>query len=331
MDNKNESLILSHHNCISLVITNIVHSKSIDYRQIWKQMGLMSYLEENKLRFYPRYRSLKSELAFLNNIYLREYICDEKEEFQILLEKLIKQDRIFVVVDAYYLPYCLNYNDSHEFHYIEIKKCKSDGNYEIFDPLFHFEGELLADSLYMAMSEGRKLETETAGYVLCLLDTSAYSDISVTGIKEVIMQNIIAMSEENNLDFYKSALPFQQPLNTGLSVFNDIQKTFEHMDIEVVESIYLENLYTDFKEISNSRYIYAAFLESFLETESCGFNINELHESYVELGHDWNVVANMILKLAISKNAKLLPRICRKIQNINEKEINVIRSQEINS
>lgn len=111
----------------------------------------------------------------------------------------------------------------------------------------------------MAMLEGRKLETETAGYVLCLLDTSAYSDISVTGIKEVIMQNIIAMSEENNLDFYKSALPFQQPLNTGLSVFNDIQKTFEHMDIEVVESIYLENLYTDFKEISNSRYIYAAF------------------------------------------------------------------------
>lgn len=331
MRDNQETLILGHQNCITLILTNILHSEIDDYRKVWKQLGLMTYYDSGKLRIYPRYRSLKSELEFGSNIILREHSCETEKGFKLLLEYLLNTQRVIVPVDAYYLHYCLNYHNEHDFHFIEICKRPVNGSYEIYDPMFRYKGEFSEADLNKAIIEGKRLESNdpNENYALLYIDTSDYQQLGHEDLMGIIEQNTIAMKDEKQKDiekFYGTAIPEQKPFHTGLSVFKDIIKIFKDNNCINGNLVNLEDIYMDFKEIANSRYIYSSFLEVHKDEEYHNKSLKKISDIYFDLGHQWDVTANMILKLTVSKKESIIPRILKKIEVLQEQETQVIEN-----
>ncbi|MCE5003510.1 hypothetical protein KJJ36_14150 [Staphylococcus pseudoxylosus] len=288
-----------HYNCYRLVVAAMINRNNIDTEVLWKTIGIHfnKYFER---KISPRYISLKNELE-IYGITLHQ---NHFNNFQELLKYLfinIKNKTIGIELDAYYLPYCIHYKKYHYSHSLEVIDVK-EHEILINDHFFNYSGKIDIRTLELSV-EHRAQKLRDNEYTLFYI--SLNQDKNSTNFYE---NNILALQgdliyEDENTESV-----------TGIPAINSFKeelfKVMKYQDKLYVNN-YIDDLYEDIKEMSNSRYHFSNF----------AYSNHDEHLSKVVLhaSQSWAILAHILLKSVVKgdifRNHNRLDEVFEKVIN----------------
>lgn len=308
-------------NCITLAFSNVLKYKNYEnYIYIWKQCG-MNYVKEKNRPGYlnAKFMSITDELMLGDHIDANFVEHDTAEEMVRSIKTYIdKGEPVIVFVDTFELNYHMFYKDKHAKHCVIIT------GYE--DNTFNF-----VDDFYQVKSV-LTFETLKAATILRLDHDIIHGIITVAIKKELTdpKSAIISTIEKNNtalqgmVDIHIDKNKLEKICNgvKGIESFIAEYTSYVHEPERLSEKTF-DDLYTILSRVSNTRYLYSYFLsrgKQEFEMES----YNRLCDGYFQVGQEWKVCSNMMIKAAKAKPEKrveLFNRMIKKLHSIKEMEL----------
>lgn len=296
----------NNQNCLQRVLSAMLIRKNVDPNQLWYQSGIY-YLDSSDVNtweinpYFMEYDYFLEKMGIQCSSFLlptsEDTVCKIKEHIN-------KNNTIGVYVDISELPYCLYYQKEHESHAIEIIEIQKDV-VTICDHYYNYYGTISLQQLHLAISS----YTEHISSLCTTFFVSVNQDLKIN-VVECINRNIEVMHGKKIGNYsvkkegYVGLKAIPELKNKIISLLN-----LEHPD----KFSYLDKLFKDVKEIAYSRYNFNVFLDS----HQCSID----SEYSTELSNNWSVIANLILKSAVTNKTDIvLPNIEKRFNSIIDQE-----------
>lgn len=312
-------------NCLHLSIGNMIRYKGYNnFKGVWKQCALY-YLKESGTKIGDLkgwYMSIEDDLK-IDNI---DYVCVSVDNYEDLLNQinaqLLLEEPVLLFVDTYHLPDNIHYNKNHHLHTIIITYSEND-LYTYVDDGYGYIGKISKNSL---ISAAQRIYFSPKIPFL-------YSTINVKNekpkIKElhsIIENNLNILNGVGNQELFDRENQNNSEIVIGIDSINsfieDLEIFLQNNPNNISEDVFLF-LYNILLSVSTTRYRYADFLHYHPHINYSNESI--LIEIYKELGQDWRVSSNMVLKGMHKKDIEMLFRTINKLKYICSKEHEALR------
>ncbi|MFD1989549.1 hypothetical protein ACFSGI_06260 [Paenibacillus nicotianae] len=306
----------NNQNCLQRVLSAMLIRKNIDPNQLWYQSGIY-YTDSNDASSWEINPYFMEYDYFLKNMGIEcsSFLLPTSEDTISKIKEYINKDNtIGVYVDISELPYCLYYQKEHESHAIEIIEIKKD-IVTLCDHYYNYYGTISLQQLHLAI----RSYIEHISNLCTIFFLSIDQDIKIN-VAECINNNIEVMNGKK-IGTYS----LKKEGSIGLSAIPKVRsKIISLLNLEHPDKFsYLDKLFKDIKEIAYSRYNFNVFLDSHQ------YSIDS--EYSTELSNNWSVIANLILKSAVTNKTEIvLPNIEKRFNNIIDQEGNrLIRLEKL--
>lgn len=271
-----------HYNCYRLVVAAMLNRRNINTLSIWKIIG--THFDRNaKYIIHPRPVNIIKELK-IYGITLKNKYFENFNEMYSYLNKNLLNETIGVELDAFYLPYCIHYKKSHYSHSLEVIKIDNEKVY-VCDHFFNYQGSIslkvLEESVEYRAENLR--ENEYSVFTICIGESIEKVDcleLTYLALKgELNYEN----KTYNSVSGIKAIDAFKQEI---LAVINSDDDDF------IKE--YIDNIYEQIKEMSNSRYHFSNYLKEC--HNNCDWQTVRL------ASQSWGVLGHILLKSVVRSN-----------------------------
>jgi len=267
---------------------------------------------------------------FKDRIVVKMYIETDSEQAYTRLKELIDQDVPAVVaVDLHYMQYHRAYKKEHGLHYIVVVGYnEEEGWYELFDKYklssSDFDGRLPIEEIRLARASDNPQKNTLMGEFTRPIQ-NVWCEVEIHNEFKIQKDRIIAVLEESC-----KRMGSQKQVLGNQCGFKAIDALLRDLDIKKGEGLGEKNLYMfktyyneTFKTIARSRKRFKVFINELNEliTPMLQLEIANLLE---ESAKHWDICANLSLKLGITKKLALIEDIIKQLEEIKEKEIQVV-------
>lgn len=266
-----------NYDCIKLTISAILRDRNINIYSLWPHFGIYKLKKERT--FYPYLLSTEKQLKHFNNIDMNYYSFKNEIEFKNKIESCFHEKKsLIIVVDIYTLPCNVYFNNKHNLHYVELRKCND--NYKIID---HYYKD------FMEVSFKTLCNILNNSYLFGITQKLEFIDINDYKSNLLINKDKIIHQQINNLKIkiIHSNL-YSEFIDYIMKCCNDLDNT-------------IDELHTTLKEFGQSRYHAANFVT--ISNVTYKENLVDLLSRNSNLFFN---IANIILKHYIQK--KIIPK-----------------------
>ncbi|EGQ3776042.1 hypothetical protein GH131_10425 [Staphylococcus pseudintermedius] len=274
-----------YYNCYRLVVAAMLNRRDINTLSIWKIIG--THFDRNaKYIIHPRPVSITNELKIYGVTLKNKYFDNFNQMYAYLTDHLLN-GTIGIELDAFYLPYCIHYKKSHYSHSLEIIKIDKEKVY-ICDHFFNYQGSISLKALeesveYRAENLRRN---EYSLFTICIGESIEK--------KDCLELTYLALKGELNYEnkTYNSVSGIK-----AINAFNqEILAVINSKDDDFIKE-YIDNIYEQIKEMSNSRYHFSNYLKE------CHTNCD--WQPVRLASQSWGILGHILLKSAISSNSDI--------------------------
>lgn len=249
------------------------------------------------------------------------YIEDDPDIAHSRMLELIDKDMpVVVLVDMYHMTYHRAYHKEHGAHAVVITGYNEEEGYvELFDKYqvskSDFDGRFPIEELMLARSSENFLGScskpiKNMWMEISKSDRFYYNDMRW---KAILEESCSRMNGEKTILGCRCGLDQIEELRRDLLVKK------ESIPEEEVFSLFKDYFNTSFKSISRSRVRFCIFLDEialFLPYQLAEEVSTDLRDS----ARKWEVISNLSLRLALTKNINTLDSICKHLELIKETE-----------
>ncbi len=261
----------------------------------------------------------KSEVQKLtdNKVKISLYVEDNPQiAHERLIELIDMGIPVITVVDMYHMSYHSAYLKAHGAHAVVVTGYnKEEGYVEIFDKYdlskSDFDGRMAVEDFICA----RNSDNDQGSYTKPI--RNMWMEVSkecfkpgYDSCKNIIAESLRRMKGEKDILGYKCGLP-------ALDIFTrDLLFKRDTMPDDELFSL-LRYYNTAFKLISRSRTRFMVFLK---EISTMVSDTEEISDCLKDSAAKWEIVSNLFLRLALTKNKEIMNNICRQLELIKETE-----------
>ncbi|MBE7105793.1 BtrH N-terminal domain-containing protein [Bacillus mycoides] len=322
----NKSKLFTHpyHNCLTMTVTGVIHEE-VEIEGLWFLSQLYTIKRpDNSVRFIPRMSFFNEEISEFSNLVPEHKTFSNFNDYRESLDSTLdKGIQVIAPVDTFFLPYSSRYQVQHNFHWMEIWK-KEESNYKLIDHYYHFVGDLSEEDLQKAV-EGSKELLQPSSYQYYSLSTKNYKSFAKQSYQKSININLTSLLSTDQVGLPVSYKIFDESyiFSQGLDVFKDIYHKLNSINQDMDEELRqatLEELYEDFNELGNSRYVFGEFLEKYDTSKET----TTLVQILTDLAQEYKICANLALRNVV-RNDHFSQKVFDRVSQLKEKEEQYIK------
>lgn len=294
---------------------NYLHKPSRSFEFSEEQLNTsLEYVYFPTVTHYSRRDESEVKKLTDSKIKISLYIEDNpKIAYERLIELIDLGVPVVTVVDMYHMSYHSAYHKNHGAHAVVVTGYnKAEGYVEIFDKYSlsksDFDGRMSIEALICARNSDNDQGTYTKPIRNMWMEVSKKEGFKpkCDGCKNIIAESSSRMKGEKDILGCKCGLPVMKIFTRDLIFKRDTMPDEELFSL-------LRYYNTAFKLMSRSRIRFVVFLRE-VSTMIC--DSEEICICLKDSSEKWEILSNLSLRLALTKNKDIMTNICRQLELI---------------
>jgi len=298
----------NYYNCFIMSITSLLKMREVNTEYLFKNMNLEIVKNNSKL-FISTNNNVIKEMYIDHNIEIQQIKYTEDGIEKKIIERVLNGEPCSIVVDIYYLSYCIYHMKTHEVHSVVI--FPNGNEICILDGYYGYNSNIEIKELENIINHSNKSLTNGVSFFFAINLEKIKYDMD---FKKVLLSNIDNMNRTSSDDnkFY------------GLQSIDEMKKHFQILDNnETDENFidYIETLYLSIKDIAMYREGFSQFVNI--------YGYSDFANLLAKVAKEWLVLANLTLMcVARQSYSNYKERILRKIEAVIELENNIDKASK---